>query len=137
MPKDGKICMSCGGEVGEDGFSTVLGEDEEFSNFEDDETEQHKSTVEMRDDSGFARAVQRMAEGGYAGIGPQEIQNKGGKMVTEDMDDEQREASKRPNFNFETPEERQRYRDDYEKKRAEAYMAKTRRLPGGMIGGSR
>lgn len=56
----GAVCEHCGGKVGEDGYTMDLGQEEEFSNFEDpDDTDQQKATVRMREGSGFAEAMKR------------------------------------------------------------------------------
>lgn len=44
--------------VNDDGYAKVLGEEEEFTPFEGEETDQHESTVKMRED-GFASAIRR------------------------------------------------------------------------------
>lgn len=54
----GMVCMHCGGEVGGDGYSMGLGEAEEFEPMESAETDQHASTVEMREES-FVNALGR------------------------------------------------------------------------------
>ncbi len=58
--ESGSFCGHCGGIVGPDGLA-ALGEQEEFTPFEGEETEQQASTVKMRDDSGadFANAVRK------------------------------------------------------------------------------
>lgn len=52
------VCKHCGGMVNDDGYAKVLGEEEEFTPFEGEETDQHESTVKMRED-GFASAIRR------------------------------------------------------------------------------
>lgn len=64
-------CLHCGGEVGEDGQSSVLGEAEEFEPFEGKETDQHEGAERLA--SGFAEAVGRRGPRGYAEGG--EVQN--------------------------------------------------------------
>lgn len=56
------FCENCGGMVGEDGLAP-LGEQEEFSPHEGEMTDQQKSTIQMRDSSGFAAALSKK---GYA-----------------------------------------------------------------------
>ncbi len=64
----GSTCRHCLGRVDPEGYAAGLGEREEFSPFEQEDTDQQHATVKARDAAGgdFANAV-RMARGGVAG----------------------------------------------------------------------
>lgn len=86
----GRMCRHCCGSVDESGYA--LGEQEQFTPFEGEQTEQQSSTIAMRDNAGadFARAVKGYAGGGVVeDVDQDEWINMGDHQIKrEDMADE-------------------------------------------------
>lgn len=80
----GAYCMSCGGQVGPEGFA-LGGEVEDHQNVEPMETEQQMSTESMRD-AAFADALSRRPHGSMGeGAPPVEMAKAAGPFGSEEM----------------------------------------------------
>ena len=102
MSGHGPICMSCGGIVDADGLAPM--------DLEGDETEQAEGAERMSEAAGMSSGGFAAAVRGYAG---------GGEVYTP-MTEQEIASAKRPEFNQDTPAQRDAFaREWYAKKKRE------------------